>query len=280
VQTVGRAIKRAGVTGEPLPDVFPSLARADVRLRRGGTSLVAGYPGAFKSTFALNNLILWARDPDFVALYISADSDEHTVAKRCAAIMSGDSMTVIDPRPTESDQNPYNPLRSGDYDPYLKRLLNIHWEFRSLKMPQIDDRMTAIKQIHGKMPDLLVIDNLMNMVENPTDYGGQMTLTRDLDTLARAASCHVMILHHTHERPPEKGVPTRPQPIWEIHGKVNQFPRLVLTMAAQQNQDHSRVHLMVACVKNTNGPADRTGREYSDFEITTGNARVNEIQRG
>lgn len=268
MQTVGRAIKRAGITGEPLPDIYPTLAQADVKFRRGGTSLVAGWPGAFKSTFALNNLMLWARDPDFVALYVSADSDEHTVGKRCSAIMSGDAMTTVE-----------KTIREGGYDSYLGRLANIHWEFRALKMEQIDERMEAIRKIHGKMPDLLVIDNLMNMVENPTDYGGQMTLTRDLDTLARAAAAHVMILHHTHEKPPERDVPTRPQAIWEIHGKVNQFPRLVLTLAARQNAEHTEATLMVACVKNTNGPSDRTGREYSDFTIRTANARVSEIPR-
>lgn len=268
MQTVGRAIKRAGVTGEPLPAIYPSLTEAGVKFRRGGTSMVAGPPGAFKSTFALNALTRWAQDPNFVGLYISADSDEHTVGKRCAAILSGDPTDTVE-----------KTIRNGGYTQQLGTLAYIHWEFRALDIKQMDERMAAIKKMHGKFPDLIVVDNLMNVVDNPTDYGGQMLMCRDLDAVARAAASHVMILHHTHEDAQNKNAPQRPQAVWEIHGKVNQFPRLILTLAAQQNQDHTEAHLMVACVKNTNGPADRTGREYTDYIITTANARVSEIPR-
>lgn len=266
MQTVARAIKRAGVTGEPLPDVYPSLEKAKVKFRRGGTSVWAGHPGSFKSTFALNNLVLWARDPDFVALYVSADSDEHTVGKRCVAMQSGEPMEKIE-----------EPIREGEYAEYLENLRYVHFEFRPLNMTQLEERMTAIQKMHGKFPDLVVIDNLMNMVDNPTDYSGMMTMVRDLDTLARAASSHVAILHHTHETNQKVTAPARPQPIWELHGRIAQFPRLVLTLAAQQNPEHTQAHLMVACVKNTNGPDDRTGREYTDYIIETASARVSEI---
>jgi hypothetical protein len=279
METVARAVRRSGSMGAPLPDIYPSLAHAQVKFRRGGTSLICGWPGAFKSTFALNMLTQWARKDDFVGLYVSADSDHFTVAKRCSAILTGHAMTKVDPSPTPANPDPYNPLRAGDYDDTLRGLSNVHWEFRPLEMPQLDERMIAISKMHGKMPDLVVIDNLLNMVANPTDYSGQMTLVRDLDVMARKASSHVIILHHTHENAQDKTAPSRPQAIWEIHGKVNQIPRLVLTLAAQPDSDHTRAHLMVACVKNTNGPADRTGREYTDYMIETANARVSEIPR-
>lgn len=266
MQTVARAVKRAGVTGEPLPDVYPSLAGAGVKFRRGGTSMLTGHPGAFKSTLAINLLVKWAQDPDFVALYISADSDEHTVAKRCTAILSGKSMAEVE-----------GPIRDGAYGEYLKSLSNVHWEFKPLNISQIEERLIAIQKMHGKMPDLVVVDNLMNVVDNPGDWTGQMIMCRDLDTMARAAESHVIILHHTHENAQNKQAPARPQAIWEIHGKVAQFPRLILTIAAQPYPDHANAHLMVANVKNTNGPSDRTGREYTEYNIETASARVSEI---
>jgi RecA-family ATPase len=267
MQTVARAMKRDGLIGEPLPDVYPSLAQAGIQFRRAGTSLLAGHPGSFKSTFALNMLIKWARK-DVTALYISADSDHFTVGKRCAAIITGDPMTTVE-----------KTLREGGYDGQLKKLSGIYWEFRPLDVTQIEERLIAFKQVHGKMPDVIFIDNLMNMISNPTDYSSMMTMVRDLDTLARAASSHVLILHHTHESDQNKNAPARPQAVWELHGRVAQFPRLVLTIAAQQNSEHTEAHLMVACTKNTNGPADRTGREYTDYIIDTASARVSEIPK-
>jgi RecA-family ATPase len=266
LQTVGRAIKRSGSTGEPLPDVYPSLAREQVKFRRGGTSLVAGWPGSFKSTWALNEVVMWARE-GLTILYVSADSDDFTVAKRVAAMITGDRMVDVE-----------KTIRQGAYAEHLNSLGNVHWEFRSLNIQQLDERLVAIKQIHGAMPDLIVIDNLMNVVSSPTDYAGQMIMMRDLDQVARAASAHIMVLHHTHEAAMNKGTPAQPQAVWEIHGKVNQFPRLVLTLAAVADEERESAHLMVACVKNTNGPADRTGRTFTDFMIDTPSARVREIR--
>lgn len=230
--------------------------------------MIAGWPGAFKSTFALNCLVRWAQDDNFVGLYVAADSDHHTVSKRCSAIISGDPMTTVE-----------KSLRTGGYDKALKRLGNIHWEFRPLGVSELEERLVAVQKMHGKMPDLIVMDNLMNMVDNPTDYSGQMILCRDLDTVAKAASSHVMILHHTHEDKQGKTEPAYPQARWDIHGKVNQFPRLILTLAAQDNAGHTEAHLMIACVKNTLGKDDRTGREYTDYIIETASARVSEIPR-
>jgi KaiC/GvpD/RAD55 family RecA-like ATPase len=264
MQTVARAIRRSGTIGEPLPEVYRSLTKADVKFRRGGTSLVAGWPGSFKSTLALNLLVNWAQQ-DLVAFYISADSDEYTVSKRCASIITSNPMEKVE----ES-------LRAGGYSEQLKMLRNVHWEFRPLNIEQIDERLVAIQKMHGKMPDLIVVDNLMNMVPNPTDYSAQMTITRDLDTLARSAGSHVMILHHTHENQQSKNTRVEPQAIWDIHGKINQFPRLVLTLAAEPVPEREAALLMVACVKNTNGYADRTGREYTEFKINTPCARIEE----
>src|SRR5207247_7888101 len=110
--------------------------------------------------------------------------------------------------------------------------------------------------MHGRFPDLIVIDNLLNMLPNPTDYSGQMIYIRDLDQLARAASSHVLVLHHTHEQAINKSRPATPQPVWDLHGRLSQFPRLILTLAANSDPVTETAHLMVACVKNTNGPCD------------------------
>lgn len=266
MQTVHRAVRRAGQMGEPLPEVYPSLTRAEIKFRRGGTSMLAGWPGSFKSTFALNLMIQWAKQ-GMVILYVSADSDEYTVAKRVAAMVTGDRMVDVE-----------KTIRQGAYASQLVSIGSVHWEFRPLNIAQLDERMTALRKMHGKFPDLVIFDNLMNMVANPTDYAGQMTMCRDLDTAARAASSHIMILHHTHEQAMNKKAPAVPQPVWELHGKLAQFPRMILTLAAQADNETETAHLMVAPVKNSNGPQDRTGQTYEDFMISTPSARIREVE--
>lgn len=228
--------------------------------------MLAGPPGSFKSTFALNLAVRWAAE-GLRILYVSADSDQFTVAKRCAGIITGDHMATIE-----------GTLRQGAYANALSQLSRVHWEFKPLQVRAIDDRVVAIDNMHGAKPDVIFVDNLMNMVESPTDYPGQMTMVRDLDEMARGASAHICILHHTQEHTQKKQKAFTPQPIWEIQGKVNQFPRLILTFGAAVEQEYEWGHLMVANVKNTNGPSDRSGNTYADFNINTANARVTEVE--
>lgn len=270
MQTIAKAALRSGKMGEPLPDLYECQIAERVSWRRGATSMVAGPPGSYKSTLALNMTVQWALQ-GMTAVYVSADSDAHTVAKRCAGILTGDPMDVIDPPPPSDPSKPYtNPLRAGVYTNDLRRLSNIHWEFRGLNVSQLDNRLKTFETMYGDTPDLVVLDNLMNCVDGPSDFSGQITMCRDLDEVARAARCHIMILHHTKEMPPGKG-PIDPPARWEIQGKVAQFPRLILTMAAEAER------LKVATVKNTNGPQDATGRTYADFVVNPDNARISEV---
>jgi hypothetical protein len=261
VETISKAVLRAGDLGKPLPDIYPVLAGHSVRFRRGGTSMVAGPPGAYKSTLALNMMCKWAME-GLSGIYISADSDQFTVAKRCAGILTGDSVSTVE-----------KTIRSGGYSDSLRTLSNVHWEFKGLDVRGIDDRVKAFQQMYGCFPDVIVLDNLMNCVAGPGDWNGQITMCRDLDEMARSSYSHVMILHHTQEHPPSKGqAAILPPPRWEIQGKVAQFPRLILTMNCAME------HMMVACVKNTNGPQHPDGKTYSDFLVNTENCRVAEMR--
>lgn len=261
METIVKAAVRSGSTGAPLPPVYSCLERKLTKFRRAGTCMLAGPPGAFKSTLALNLVVSWA-SRGLAGLYISADSDAFTVGKRCAAIITGDDQQKVE-----------KTIRTGQYAEPLKMLDNVHWEFRPLNMKQLDLRMRAFEQMYGRFPDFVVIDNLMNCVEGPGDWNGQLMMTRDLDTLSRASLSHILILHHSQEN--KDGSNTgRPPARWEIQGKVNQFPRLILTVNA------IGPHMMLATVKNTNGPQDPTGNDYEDFMIQTGNCRIEEVELG
>lgn len=218
--------------------------------------MIAGPPGAFKSIFAINMSVSWALNGE-LGLYISADSDQFTTGKRCASIITGDPSDEVE-----------KTLRSGGYTDALSKIGDLHWEFRPMGVPALDDRLRAFEVVYGRTPDFVVVDNLMNMVDNPGDWNGQIQMCRDLDELARGAKCHVMILHHTQEGDHNS---TEPPPRWLIQGKVSQFPRLILTANASAN------HFMLATVKNTNGPQQANGKDYRDFMIDTSNYRIDEM---
>jgi RecA-family ATPase len=232
------------------------LESEGIDFRRAGTSMIAGEPGSYKSTLALNLVCAWAQ-MGVTCLYVSADADPHTVAKRCAGIVTGHPAEMIEPV-----------IRTGSYTDDLLKLRSINWEFKSLDVGAVDKRMRAIDAMIGSPPDLVVIDNLMNCVSSPTAFEEQVTMTRDLDEMARASGSHVMILHHTKESPPGKGKTFKPPARWEIQGKVSQFPRLILTVCEEAG------HLGVACVKNTNGPQDRNANNWLDFQVNADNYQV------
>lgn len=228
----GRPLRR------PLPDPYGVFALRNIRFRPGATSMIAGKPGSFKSVLALNLLARWAK-ADQSAVYFSADSDEYTVARRMAGILTGAS-----PEKIEMD------FLAGNYAAYmgaLESLGNVRFEYRTLDIDEIAERLAAYETVHGDFPDVVFIDNLMNYVESAGEWERMRDMTRELDALARETKSHICVLHHASEG---YGDPYLPPARTAVQGKVTQLARLVLTVGANGNV------LLVACVKNTNGPQD------------------------
>lgn len=239
---------RVGNIGQPLPDLFPMFTAERIRFRHGATSLIAGAPGSYKSVLALNMLAKWCAQ-DATALYFSADSDEFTVAKRMGAMLTGDSTEQFEAAP-----------HLARYTEALAAVDSAAFVYRSVDMETVQAHMHAFEAIHGDFPDVVFVDNLMNMVDDPTDWGGMIRMILDLDILARETRSHVCVLHHASESW-AKDHPGAPPPSWAIQGKVSQIPRLVLTVAATDST------IRIACVKNTNGPQDPRARNVMDFTV-------------
>lgn len=231
--------------GLALPDPFPSFALANITFRHGATSMIAGAPGSFKSILALNMAIYWAQQGK-TGLFFSADSDEYTVAKRCASMITGEPSYGVD-----ADFTAHKTRR---YQEALAALSSVRFVYRNTDLDGIADTVGAFESVHGAYPEIIWIDNLINFAESPDDYGGMLTMTRDLDVLARETQAHICILHHTSEGGDYPV--TRPASRKAIQGKVSQVPRLILTVGAED------MALYASCVKNTNGPQDPTGRDW------------------
>jgi len=92
MRTLVRSVGRASLGGEPLPSPFKAFENNQIIIRRAEVSMFAGAPGAGKSTLALA-LALKMKVP---TLYISADTNAHTMAMRLASMISGKSQGDVE----------------------------------------------------------------------------------------------------------------------------------------------------------------------------------------
>ena len=91
MRTLVRSVGRASIGGEPLPSCFKSFEASKIIIRRAEVSMFAGAPGAGKSTLAL----AIALKTNVPTLYISADTNAHTMAMRLASMISGKNQSEI-----------------------------------------------------------------------------------------------------------------------------------------------------------------------------------------
>ncbi len=249
---------RVGDIGRALPDPFNYMGKEQVQFRYCATSMIAGVPGSYKSVFALNMVVNWAK-VDVSCLYFSADSEEFTVVKRLSGILTDQPLDDIE-----------HAMLRGQNAPYVQAMgvladAGVEFEYESMGLEEMARRIKSYEAVYGAYPDVVFVDNLIDFVDNPDDWGGMLLMTRELDSMARKLRCHVCILHHAKLRVPYGKEDDhdwgKPPADYEIQGKITQEPRLVLTMAADG------MTTRVACVKNTNGPQFPDGSHSHYFNV-------------
>ena len=235
----------------PLPDVWAGLAAKEIKFRRGQVCMVAAAPNAGKSMFAL----VYAIKAQVPTLFFSADTDTTTVMMRAAAHVSGHSQVSV-------ENNLAND--SHYYDSRFEKLDHIKWVFDS--SPSIDDlelEIRAYVELYGQAPELIVIDNLMNVTaETDNEWAGLRAIMMELHDMARKTEACVLVLHHVSEQS-EYGSPTNPPHRRAIHGKVSQLPALILTLG----YDPGQATLKVAAVKNRFGPHTADASNYAQLLV-------------
>jgi len=235
----------------PLPDVWAALAAKEIKFRRGQVCMVAAAPNAGKSMFAL----VYAIKANVPTLFFSADTDTTTVMMRAAAHVSGHSQISV-------ENNLAND--SHYYDSRFEKLGHIKWVFDS--SPSIDDlelEIRAYVELYGHAPELIVIDNLMNVTaETDNEWAGLRAIMMELHDMARKTEACVLVLHHVSEQS-EYGSPINPPHRRAIHGKVSQLPALILTLG----YDPSQGTLKVAAVKNRFGPHTADASNYAQLLV-------------
>jgi RecA-family ATPase len=242
----------------PLPDVWKNLVKQSIKFRRGQVCMVAAAPNAGKSMFAL----IYAIKAQVPTLFFSADTDTATVMIRAAAHLSGHSQLSV-------EQNIEK--RADYYSEHLAKTSHIQWVFDS--SPSLDDIEMEIKayfELYGVAPQLIIIDNLMNVsAETDNEWAGLRAIMMELHDMARKTEACVLVLHHVSEQS-EYGSPMMPPPRRAIHGKVSQLPALILTLG----YDPTQGLLRIASVKNRFGPHFADASQWASLFVNFGACQI------
>jgi len=255
MKTLRRSIRKTEVGGEPLAAPFQAFERAGMILRRAEVTVIAGTPGAGKSSVALH-IAARLKQP---TLYFSADTNAHTMAMRLIA-MSG-KMT---------QQQAENLLKNNPdtAESILADNNHLYWSFEpSPTLKDLDEEVQAFETMWGRSPTLIVVDNLMDIaMDGHEEFAGMRAAMKELKYLARDTNACVLVLHHTKE-----GYDGHPcQPRSSLQGMVNQIPAMVLTVGQQLLNEGKDTYLCVAPVKNRYGKADQTGNTYVTLSFEPG----------
>ena len=255
---LNRAWKSTTTKATPLPDVWNDLKNKQIRFRRGQVCMIAAAPNAGKSMFAL----IYAIKANVPTLFFSADTDISTVMMRTAAHISGHNQTFVEENLTKNSRH---------YDDKFEKVKNIQWVFDS--SPSLDDIELEIKayiELYGIPPELIVIDNLMNVAaESDNEWAGLRAIMVELHDMARQTEACVMVLHHVSEQS-EYGSTTEPPHRRSIHGKVSQLPAMILTLGYEPIQNYLRV----AAVKNRFGKHSADGKDYISLFVNYGSCQI------
>jgi hypothetical protein len=133
----------------------------------------------------------------------------------------------------------------------LAKASHIVWSFESApSLQDIDEEVQAFEELWGCPPQLIVVDNLMDVAtDGGEEFSSMRAIMKELKYLARATNAGVLVLHHTSEAVP--GSPCQPRSA--IQGKVAQLPALICTLGVVGTS------MGVAPVKNRYGKADAGG---------------------
>lgn len=238
MQSLALALRAKTDEGQPLPQPFASLARIGVRFRRSQVSLIAGAPGSGKSALA-THMVVHMGVP---TMYFSADADRMTVAKSVVAGLSSINQDDAETRLSAEDPDVMKSLAEGTR--------HIWWNFDT--QPTVKDvveEIEAYAYVYGNYPEMLVVDNLMDMAED--DLNAMNSIQVELKSVARKFGCHILILAHVLGEYTD-GV--RPIPRSGMMWKPDKKAELIMTL-----YNPTEGVMGIGVVKNRSGPANTSG---------------------
>jgi len=247
MQTLHKSVLLDDHSGEPIPVPFRSWSDAGISLTRGDLSMVAGPPGAGKSTVALN-IAIGGKVP---TLYFSADSSKATQSVRIVAMLTGQSMSAMR---GHIEAMGVEFWRQEWVQEALMDASHIRWCFDGQPtLATLDEELDLYAMTEGDYPALVVLDNISDFnYESGDEWGSLRSLTQEFKLTCRDYNIAGLTLHHTSEA--FQVTPTVCPPLYALQGKVSQTPSTVITIGQSEHG-----YMPTAAVKNRNGEGDRSG---------------------
>ena len=207
--------------------------------------MFAGAPGAGKTTAAM----IMAIKANVPTLYFSADSDEITMAARAACAVTGHDYRSV------RDAQIYGMYRELYGDRINELPIRFVFDPSEPSLDDIANATTAWVELWGETPQLIIIDNLMNMRHDGTgnEWTDMRATVKALHWMARRTKACIWLLHHTSEQS-EHWITSAP-PRSAIQGKLAQLPEVILTIANHEG------YMWVAIAKNRHGKSDPLARD-------------------
>ena len=253
MMTALRSLVQHGDSSPELPRI-PELEdlynfRGGVRFRQGMVGMIVGRSGAGKSAFALWLCRKWnAR-----TLYLSGDMSPFTVSTRLASMSLRATTAEVEAMFKGSDIARAAVLEALEG-------VRINLSFASpITWRGIDEELFAYVELWNRYPDVMVVDNAMDIENCHSDYTEQMAAMQELTALARATGMTILILHHATDKGTQAAMdPFSPPSRNEVKGGLSEKPELTLSVALNPVGNAFRV----APIKQRDGYSDPSGKNY------------------
>lgn len=251
MRTLAKVATARTDAGQPLPPVFPALDRARIRPRRATVTMLAAPPASGKTLLASK----WVQAMGLPTLFFSADTDEKTMAERFGAMATGDDQETVAAALRGKGAGFYS-------DEIDAAAAHVKFVFESdPTYAEVTEEIVAFAEAHGAFPEVVVVDNLMNLVpESDNEWGAMREHTKLLKRITRITGAAVFVLHHVNESSKDSRFPSARH---AIAGKVSQLPEVIITLGADLPSGVMRL----ASVKNRFGPQDPSGETYQELLV-------------
>lgn len=227
-----------------MPPVLLPLEAMNIKARQGTTTAIAGPAGSLKTGLALYLVLRWGRP----TWYLSADAEAFEMVERAAAQISGDTISQV-----RQDMGKYGEVLA-EHASHLKLCFEDSPTYEDIEL-----ELTAYVEVLGYAPEVIVIDNLMNIVgQNEDEWSSMRDSMRFIHRLARATGATVLVLHHMAD---DRKDTTTPAPRSSFQGKVSQLFKAIWSLAVDGET------LKVAPVKNRWGRQDTSGNTFATIWV-------------
>lgn len=213
--------------------------------------MVAGRSGTQKSGFAL----WWTCQMNLNTLYLSADMSPFTASARVASMMMNYTTDEVEAQMERGG-------RARDAVLESMANLNLTFAFGPITWPGVDAEIEAYVELHNAYPEMIVIDNLMDIEGAASDYAIQMDAMQNIADLSRATGATILVMHHSSDKSWDARTdPWNPPSRDQIKNGMSEKPNLTLSVALNPHSYEYRI----AILKQSMGYSDPTAQTFTSL---------------